>query len=247
MANLPKLNPLSRNPLLEFRDVEVTAAPAADRGTFAWSEGGNTNATVFLGKVKATASYAGYAPTPMYFRVAVVENRANGAAASSYRRHVVLGSRCGLLHTPQINARTKGAESLWCTNCWSDCAAGDGVGGVVLPFYLYYRHYDDHVIGQMPNCAHCNKKFQVWEADVPLRPDHAYLFSGIRNAGLQRAVEERLGEMGVAGFTAAERSRAVRLDAETHEGLAMAVMEPDRLARMAERAGLDFIDYVDQI
>lgn len=247
MASLPKLNPLSRNPLLEFRNVEVEITRATDCERFAWSQGGNTNSTVFLGRVKALARFTGYADTPMYFRIAVVENRTNGADASSYRRHVVLGSRCGILHTPHINARTAGAESLWCTNCWSDRADGSGLGAAVIPFYLYYRHYDDHVIGHMPNCASCGKKFQVWDADEPLQEGSAYLYSGIRNEGLQRAVEARLAEMGVPGFVAAERPKDREISAEVHEGLAMAVMEPGRLERMANAAGLEFVDYVDQI
>lgn len=168
---LPLLNPLSRDPDLQFRDVQVHPYEASIP-----SPGG----AEILGTVSAITERPGYAPTPMHYRLV----RING--------HYLLGQRCGLLHTPHLNARHQAAETLWCTNCWADNPPASGKGTLIIPFYLYYRHYEDHILAHLPPCPGCGARFQVWDLDEPLKPDHAYLFSAYTNAALQKQVETQL-------------------------------------------------------
>ncbi len=164
-----QLNPLSRNPDLQFRDIEVTTTSATFLG-----------AAEILGTVKAIAELPGWAPTSMHFRIV----RAG--------THILLGQRCGLLHIPHLNARHQAsAETLWCTNCWVDSTAAEK-GSLIVPFYLYYRHYEDHVIEHLPPCPGCARRFQVWDAEEPLRPSHTHLFSAYMHPGLLAEVKEHL-------------------------------------------------------
>jgi hypothetical protein len=69
-------------------------------------------------------------------------------------------------------------------NCWSDSL-------INIPFYMYYRHYDDHILGKLPACPVCEKRFQIWEPDEPLAPGNAYLLSALRNESLTALVKEQ--------------------------------------------------------
>lgn len=186
-----RFSPLSRSPDLVFK--KATFKPPSSKETFTYKE----NVSTLLGTVEALASLPGWADTPMYFKAYRVKN--------GPREYLVLGSRCGPLHTPHLNARAttkhaellaKGeevnsrrsgkatllAEELWCTNCWADSL-------INIPFYMYYRHYDDHILGKLPACPVCEKRFQIWEPDEPLAPGNAYLLSALRNAELESTVE----------------------------------------------------------
>jgi hypothetical protein len=156
-----KLNPLSRNPELEFNNVSLTLSKNPDVYSYA-----QTTVT-FLGVVSATTSLEGWQDTQMYYRLCCLKDISG--------QRFFLGSRCGYLHTPHINARHPSADHLYCTTCWSS---------INIPFYLYYRHYEDHVIYHMPPCTTCGKRFQIWDADESLRPDHSYLFSAFNHPGL---------------------------------------------------------------
>lgn len=160
METYPKLNPLSRNPNLTFHSVSVTLDLSS-------------NLLNCIGRAEAIASLPGYQDTKLYFRILRINDT------------ILLGSRCGLLHTPHINARSdpNSSETLWCTNCWTQ---------TIVPFYLYYRNYNDHVISHMPSCSSCGKRFQVWEHDKPLKENHTYLFSAIVNPLLFQEVESKL-------------------------------------------------------
>lgn len=172
MEALPKLNPLSRSPDLQFRDVEFHPyeAPIPCSGE---SES--------LGTVIAMAELPGWAPTPMYYRL-----------IRTPAHRLLLGQRCGPLHTPHLNARQASAETLWCMNCWCD-PSGAGKGSLIIPFYMYYRHYDDHILGHLPACA-CGKQFQIWDPELPLKDTHAYLFSAYQHQALQGQVEALLSK-----------------------------------------------------
>ncbi len=161
----------SRDPDLAFKDVQLNPyeAPIA-------SSGGAT----LLGTVAATATIEGCAPTQMHYRVVQVGE------------HILLGQRCGFLHSPHLNARNSASETLWCTNCWADLI-GLGRGTLIVPFYLYYRHYDDHILGHLPACA-CGKQFQIWEPELPLKDTYAYLFSAYQHQALQGQVEALLSK-----------------------------------------------------
>jgi hypothetical protein len=104
------------------------------------------------------------------------------------RGSLLLGQRCGLLHSPHLNARKASAETLWCTNCWADLI-GEGRGTLIVPFYLYYRHFDTHVLSYIPPCRNCDKRFQVWDADEALKEGHTHLFSAYTNPTLLSQVE----------------------------------------------------------
>lgn len=160
-----KLSPLSRNPDLKFRNVSIRFSNEPELYSY------HEKNIKFLGVVTATASLEGWQDTQMYFRLCCLEDISG--------QMFFLGSRCGLFHTPHINARHKSAETLWCMKCWST---------INIPFYLYYRHYEDHVIDHIPPCPSCNTKFQVWEAEQQLLPDHTYLFSSYHNESLLKQI-----------------------------------------------------------
>jgi hypothetical protein len=170
MEGLANLSPLSRDPYIKFRNVEyhpyetpIPCSAAAEN----------------IGTVSATGELPGWAPTPMYYRVIRTKEGS-----------ILLGQRCGLLHTPHINARQQAAETLWCMNCWCD-PSGTGKGSLIVPFYMYYRHYDDHILGHLPACA-CGKQFQIWDLDEPLKDGYTYLFSAYKNQSLKEQVEALL-------------------------------------------------------
>ncbi len=167
MDSYPSIEPNSRNPDLKFRDVQFN--PYQSPITV-------SSGVEYLGTISATAELEGYTPTKMYYRVARIGPR------------ILLGQRCGFLHSPHINARNQASETLWCTNCWAD-PSGTGRGTLIVPFYLYYRHYEDHVLAHLPACVSCGKKFQVWEADETLKDGYTYLFSAYKNDTLQGQVE----------------------------------------------------------
>ncbi len=164
-----KLSPLTRHPDIKFRDVKLmlheTPTP--------FSGGAE-----LLGTVMAIADLSGWAPTPIQYRLIRVNDR------------LLVGQRCGYLHMPHFNARYPSAETLWCTHCWVD-PSGTGKGSFLVPFYLYYRHYDDHVLYHLPACD-CGKRFQVWDSEEPLKDGYAYVFSAYLNPSLLREVDEQL-------------------------------------------------------
>jgi hypothetical protein len=164
-----KLNPLSRNPDLEFKTISITLSTQPE--VYRYSQ---TTAT-FLGVVTATAFLEGWQDTQMYYRLCSLTDNSG--------QRILLGSRCGFLHTPHINARHTSAEHLWCMKCWSN---------VNIPFYLYYRHFEDHVIDHIPPCSSCSTRFQIWDANESLRQDFTYLFSSYHNESLQEQVEQLL-------------------------------------------------------
>jgi hypothetical protein len=176
-----KLSPLSRNPDLQFKDIRVKLADDTKVEVITWTDGKQTNVARCIGTATAVASLPQWADTLMYYRIFLVQN--------GEKETIVLGSRCNYVSTPHINARHRGGEGLWCYTCWSDCAKGDGSGGVNIPFYLYYRHYDDHVLMHLPTCGTCGTRFKIWDPEVSLQPGEGYLFSAIRHEGLQRDVE----------------------------------------------------------
>lgn len=165
----PKLNPLSRNPLLDFHTVKLNLYNRPEVSV--WKTGTEIRDAKCIGTVEATASLPGWADTQMYFRVLYLDGK------------LLLGQRCGYLHTPHINSRSKDTETLWCTTCWTQTN---------VPFYLYYRHYEDHVIDHLSPCDCCEKRFQVWDADEQLREGHTYLLSAIHNLGLETQVKAEL-------------------------------------------------------
>jgi hypothetical protein len=177
----PKLNPLTRNPEVLFHDFNIGLNPQPE--LFTWSSASTTNTAKFLGRVATFASLPGYVKTSLSYRICVVENTPTDGSPA--RRHLLLGSRCGVLHSPHINARDKDSETVWCTHCWSDSR-------VTIPFYLYYRHYEDHIIDHLPSCAVCEKRFQIWEHDETLKEGHAYLFSAFQHPQLIQAVTQHL-------------------------------------------------------
>ena len=166
----PKIHPLSKDPSLIFEEVKVTLSPGE---TFTYEQ---TTAR-FIGRVEALTSLPAYQRTPMFYRICEVQ--------TPTKRQIILGSRCGYLHSPHLNARTKQAEQLWCMNCWSDSL-------VNVPFYLYYRYFDTHVIDHLPPCRTCEKRFQVWDPDEPLKEGHTYLFSAFLHPELLKEVEKQL-------------------------------------------------------
>jgi hypothetical protein len=163
METYPKLNPLSRNPNLTFHSISVSLESSSEMPNC-------------IGRAEAMASLPGYQDTKLYFRILRINDT------------ILLGSRCGLLHTPHINARSdpNSSETLWCTNCWTQ---------TIVPFYLYYRHYEHHVISHMPSCSSCGKRFQVWEDDEPLKENNTYLFSAIVNPRLLEKVTYKIQEL----------------------------------------------------
>jgi hypothetical protein len=165
-----RFSPLSRSPDLVFKTLRFRPSPLTETTTY------KENSASLLGIAEAVGSLEGWTDTPMFFKVYRVQN--------GDRQHLVLGSRCGPLHMPHLTARTNSpnAEDLWCTNCWSDSL-------INIPFYMYYRHYDDHILGKLPACPVCEKRFQIWEPDEPLAPGNAYLLSALRNADFESAVE----------------------------------------------------------
>lgn len=184
-APYAKVNPLSRNPELRFKDVRVKRVAADSEEKITWTNGTETNVARCVGTVTAMATLPGWLDTLMYYRIFSVSH--------NEKERILLGSRCNGLSTPQLNARKSGegaakGESLWCYTCWSDCEKGDGSGGVNVPFYLYYRHYDDHVLMHLPACRVCGSRFQIWDGDEPLKPGHAYVFSAIEHEGLLNEV-----------------------------------------------------------
>lgn len=167
------LNPLSRNPDLTFEDITVTPSAPVELSGGAKS----------LGTVRATAHLPGWAPTPMHFRIIRTG------------QHILLGQRCGLLHTPHLNARNASAETLWCTNCWHDASA-TGKGSLIVPFYLYYRHYDDHILDHLPTCPGCGRRFQVWDSDQSLQEGFTHMFSAYSHPHLLSVVVGKLNPRG---------------------------------------------------
>lgn len=182
-----KLSPLCRNPELQFKDVRVELAKADKAEVINWTNGKQTNLARYIGTATAIASLPGWEDTLMYYRIFSVQN--------NDKETIVLGSRCNIVSTPHLNARQKSGEGLWCYSCWSDCVKGDGSGGVNIPFYLYYRHYDDHILMHLPVCGTCGARFQIWDPEISLEPGCGYLFSSFRHEGLQREVAAQLAAL----------------------------------------------------
>jgi hypothetical protein len=165
------INPLSRSPDLTFKDIQITLLPNPELTVY------QETRALYLGKVEATAKLVGYLDTKIFFKLYKVTNQS--------KEYLVFGSRCGFLHSPHINVRNTQAEHLWCTHCWSDSL-------INVPFYLYYRHFDSHVIDHIPPCTVCHKRFQVWDPDTPLKEGYTHLFSALKNTELEGVVESFL-------------------------------------------------------
>jgi hypothetical protein len=173
---IAKVNPISRNPDLQFDDVELKIIKQKE-----------SERVELLGIIRAKAHLKGWAPSEVGYKVFQVDSQ------------IVIGQTCSQLHLTDYRANERGWEGLWCMNCWSDSSTRPGMGGVFLPFYMLYRHYDDHVIGYLPRCATCNKKFVVWESDLVLKEDESFLFSAIKNQEFQEQVDELLKRREASG------------------------------------------------
>jgi len=127
--------------------------------------------------------------------------------------------------------------------CWHDDIYHSGIGGVPVPFWLVGRYFTrDGFFTVVHSCSHCLKPFQLQGES---RKDHTSLFLAVLNAKLQTAVEAELGALGIQTTTAFERRLEEKLDEDVRDELIATVLHPDRVERLAEKAGLEPWDWVD--
>lgn len=214
-VGLIQFSPISRNPEIQYTDIELVRTTTATTDRVRMLGIGRATGHP-AGWAPTSVSFKVYRPVPnlitgsafsgpsnCYRHCDVNDEVLNNFRASRdvnnfgiSRYHVdnqiVIGQICGYLHLTDYRANERGWEGLWCMNCWADRPEKPGMGGVIIPFYMLYRYYEQHIIDVLPPCQACNAKFVVWDPLHELKTNEAFLFSTIKNPGLQSEVERQI-------------------------------------------------------
>jgi hypothetical protein len=208
--------------------------------------------------VRVAARISPFQDADVSYDVYSVERTYNDATGSAFTRMTLVGTPFTverervICEKPYFDGYYEG---LWCMNCWTDDRLRSGTGGVKIPRYLPSAFRVGEIALRLPSCT-CGCKFKPAPADTQVdlrdtpadpRADRRFVFSTLANPGFAQAVDQVMVQAGLPGAVHLERVASQRLAPEVHEGVIMTAMHPDRISRMAKKANMGEIDYVDRI
>jgi hypothetical protein len=238
------------SPAIEYSELQVTL------------ETQRADAQGQIGYVLCTAKHPCFDTTRLSYDIYAVNYGYEDSDTSTFKRQILLGrpfdakTLTGYAEThmcmnrahmhsfgPFQNAQFSPPRTLWCMNCWKDDMYHSGSGGVPIPFWLMGRYFTcDGLFAILNSCTSCLKHFQL-EGENSV--DHTTLFVSVLNTKLQTAVEDQLLRKGIHTSTFFERNVTDTLDEEVRDELIATVLHPERVERLAGKAGLDTWDWVD--
>lgn len=178
------------------------------------------------------------------YTVVQVERRKDRKGSySSYSSTILIGNLVDEEHEHALffTGNTCPHQGLWCSNCWAEdmVYTSNPKGGVLIPPSMFGRYFSR--LRALEPCWNCSRSFVPFLSEHISVPAPTYVFSTIRNKGLQSAVERELLPFGITAF---EHVRPYTITAPTEFSMEIVscAMAPRRVSRLLDMYGFEGLE-----